>query len=195
MHTDAHPYGHAFGPGMPGQGPLDSHGCRDGIGGTRKGDEKGIPLGVDLVAVPLPERRAQQPPTLRQYADVALAQLLQEARRALHVSEEQRDGSCWQIIPGTSWLGLRLAAAGLLWLWWQQAQFAGRLAEELAESLHIIGAGPGSAPLPARDHGVQGSTDAIGHHFLGPSAFLTRPAQQGIGGGLRSFLDHVSSDA
>src|SRR5438128_73436 len=79
MQTYAHPDRHALGPGMAHQGTLDSHCCRNRIGGTSKSDKESVTLGVNLLAVILRERCAQQVPALRQHAGVPIAQLLQEA--------------------------------------------------------------------------------------------------------------------
>jgi hypothetical protein len=88
VQTHAHPHHHTFRPGMGSEGTLDSHCRRDGIGGASKGEEEGIALRVDLVAVELKECGAQEVPTLVQEAGVALTQLLKQARGPLNVGEE-----------------------------------------------------------------------------------------------------------
>src|SRR5258708_28257895 len=93
---------------------------------------------------------------------------------------------------GPVWLAVRGRLRGL---WWQQAQFAGALAEELAEFLYIVAAGPGCATFPACDIEIQGSTDLIGDILLRPAAFQPSHAQQVIRGGLCCFFGHDSSNA
>src|SRR6266699_1706976 len=145
----------ALGPEMACKSTLDGECSPNCISGTVKDYEEAIALGAGFVAVPPPKRRSRQLAVVGQHADITISQLLQQACGSLHVSEEQRDSSCWQIILGTSWL--RLPAYASLWLRWQQAQFAGAFAEQFAELLHIIGAWPSSAPFPARDVEIQGS--------------------------------------
>lgn len=70
-----------------------SHGCIEGIARTSKRHEEGIALRINFMAPPAVEARPQQVSALREDQSVALAQLLQQARRSLDVSEEQRDGS------------------------------------------------------------------------------------------------------
>src|SRR6266571_173199 len=91
-HADAHRS--AFGPGMRGKGTLGGHGSRDGIGGTRKGEEAGVSLGIDFVPVRLLESRAQHLPVLSQHTAILLPYVLQQERRPLDIGEEQRDRSC-----------------------------------------------------------------------------------------------------
>src|SRR5437899_867789 len=80
-HADAH---HSpFGPGMRGKGALGSHSSRDGIGGTRKGEEKGISLRINFMSVILLESRSQQLPTLSQHMAILLTYVLQQERRPL----------------------------------------------------------------------------------------------------------------
>src|SRR6266516_4542195 len=91
----AHPHRHAFWPDVGEEGSLDSYGRRNRIAGARKGYKEGIPLCVDLVAVPLLECLTEELPAFRQEAGVAVAELLMEACRSLDVGEEQCDRSSW----------------------------------------------------------------------------------------------------
>src|SRR5439155_6192964 len=93
MQTDTHPDRDTAGPGMLCQGPLYGGGSRNRISSACKGHEKGIPLRIDLVTMILCEHLPQQFSAFGQHIGVALAQLLQEARGALYIGEEQRDGS------------------------------------------------------------------------------------------------------
>ena len=67
------------------------------ISSTRKGHEKGISLRVNLVTMPSGKDCPQQATTIRQHTGVVLAQLLQEARRALDISKKQSNGSGRQL--------------------------------------------------------------------------------------------------
>jgi hypothetical protein len=90
-HADVH---HSpFGPGVRGKGALGGHGSRDGIGGKRKSEEKGISLGIDFVPLKLLESRAQHLSALSQHTAISLPYLLQQERRPLDIGKEQRDRS------------------------------------------------------------------------------------------------------
>src|SRR6266571_233534 len=93
VQAHAHLYRHSFRPGMGAEGTLTSDRCRDGIGGARKGHEERIPLRVDLVTMEFEERGTQEGAAHFQEASVALTHLLEQARRALDIGEEQGDGS------------------------------------------------------------------------------------------------------
>jgi hypothetical protein len=82
-----------------------------------------------------------------------------------------------------------LGRSHCVWLF-EQAQVAGFLLKELAEPLDIVRARKSFAGLPAGNHQVIGSANALGDHFLRPSPFKASPAQELIGGGLRGLLDH-----
>ena len=90
-HADAHR--HPFGPGMRGKSALGGHSSRDGIGGTRKGEEQGVSLGIDFVPVKLLESGAQHLSALSQHTAILLTYVLQQERRPLDIGEEQRDRS------------------------------------------------------------------------------------------------------
>src|SRR3989442_691161 len=60
MQADAHTHGHPVGPGMSSKGTLHLY-CRcDSIGGTGKGHQEGIALGVDFVTAKCAERATHQ---------------------------------------------------------------------------------------------------------------------------------------
>jgi hypothetical protein len=82
---------------MAGKSKLGVCRCCHRVSSAGKGDEERIPLHIDLVAVPLLEHGTQELTALRQHVWVALAQLLEQVRRSFDVSEEQRDGSRWQV--------------------------------------------------------------------------------------------------
>jgi hypothetical protein len=90
-HADAHRS--TFGPGMRGKVALGGHGSRDGIGGTRKGEEKGVSLRINFMPVKRLESRVQQLPALSQHMAILLTYVLQQERRPLDIGEEQRDCS------------------------------------------------------------------------------------------------------
>src|SRR5947209_20432471 len=60
MQPNAHPNRDAFGPGMFCENPLNGCGCGNRIGGTGKGDEEGISLGVNFASMKLDEQLPQQ---------------------------------------------------------------------------------------------------------------------------------------
>src|SRR5215469_9100909 len=196
MQADARQHDRILGPIVGGQSMLDSHGCPSRVDGAGKDDKEGIALCIDLIAVPLPKCSAHNLAIIGEQTGVLIAQLLHQMCGFCHVSEEHRQGPCWQIFRRMAWLGpIWLAVRGsLLWLWWQQAQFAGAFAEELAEFLYIVGAGPGGAAFPACDIEIQRGPDAIGDISLRPAAFQPSHAQQVIRGGLFRFFGHDSSN-
>src|SRR5215470_8121708 len=53
VQAHAHAHRHPIGPGMGAEGALGGYRSRDGIAGARKGDEEAVPLGIDLVTIPL----------------------------------------------------------------------------------------------------------------------------------------------
>ena len=61
---------------MSEEGKLGSHRCRNSIGGARKDHEEAFFIRLDLVAMKLEERGAQDGLTGFQEAGVAFAQLL-----------------------------------------------------------------------------------------------------------------------
>ena len=67
-------------------------GCRrDRLGRAREGVEERAALGVDLDAAVAGEGVPQYPPVLGKRLRVAVAELVQQPRRALDVGEEERD--------------------------------------------------------------------------------------------------------
>src|SRR5258708_21876940 len=93
MQANAYPHRCVIRPHMICEGSLYLYSCRDGIGGTSKGNKEGISLGVNFVAVILCEYLSQQVPAVSQHPSLALTQRLQEARRAFDIGEEQRHGA------------------------------------------------------------------------------------------------------
>ncbi len=89
----AHMNGDAVGPGLRSQGALRRYGGGDRVTGTREGDEESVALRVDLVAVELFNRRAEQPRVRGQDFVVLPAELLKQPRRAFDVAEEESDGA------------------------------------------------------------------------------------------------------
>jgi hypothetical protein len=77
---------------------LGERALRRGGGGNRrfcagKGDEERVALGVDLLSPGLVHCPPEDVPVLGQGVRVALAEHLEQARRALDVREEEGDGS------------------------------------------------------------------------------------------------------
>ena len=64
-----------------------------GVGGSGEGDEESVALRVDLDARVPGERVSQRPAMLGEELDVSRPVLLEQPRRALHVGEEEGDGS------------------------------------------------------------------------------------------------------
>ena len=68
----------------------------------REGDEKGVPLRVNLEPAVPPEGLPQDPAVLRQRAGIALrTQLVQQLGRALDVRKEKGDGAAGEIAHNT----------------------------------------------------------------------------------------------
>ena len=63
----------------------------NGIRGPGERHEESVPLSVDLDAVVDVKSLPQQPAVLVQRRRILVAELVQELRRAFHVSEEERD--------------------------------------------------------------------------------------------------------
>ena len=93
--VDAHPHTHldALRPTPGGKRSLRAYGGGDRIARPREGDEKRVPLGVDLAAVVLVECGPQQPLMLAEHLGIAGAQPRQQPRRTLDVAEQKRDGA------------------------------------------------------------------------------------------------------
>ena len=90
-----HPHedGAAVRPVVRGVGALHLDGRLDRVAGAREGEEERVALRVDLDAAALGERVAHQPAVVGEDAVVALAELLQQRRRALDVAEDEGDGA------------------------------------------------------------------------------------------------------
>jgi len=75
-------------------------GCRlDRIRGAGKGAEESIALGVDLDPLVRRHRFADQPPVLGENPLIARAELLEQLRRPLNVSEEEGDSARGEVVP------------------------------------------------------------------------------------------------
>ena len=94
VQAHAHTHLHALGPLVAGKRPLRRNRRGNRIGGGAEDDEERVALRVDLDSAVLRECGAQQPVVLRQDLAVALPpERRQQARRALHVREQERDGA------------------------------------------------------------------------------------------------------
>lgn len=72
---------------MGSQGALSLDDAIERIQGAREGDEEGVALRVDLVAVVGKNRRPQQVALVGQDGGILLAQALEQPRRAFDVGE------------------------------------------------------------------------------------------------------------
>jgi hypothetical protein len=93
--VEAHPHLHR----TAGQSALCFGGGRDGVGRTRERDEESVALRVDLDSIMLPPRLAQDAVMLGEHIGVSVAELLQQPRRPLDISKEERHRPgrelCW----------------------------------------------------------------------------------------------------
>ena len=64
--------------------------CGYGVAGARKCVEERVALGIDLDSSVPAERFAQQPPVLREDGGVLIAELVEQARGAIDVREQER---------------------------------------------------------------------------------------------------------
>jgi hypothetical protein len=91
---EAHPHSerHAVCPGVLHKDPLARYGGRHCIPGPRERHEKSVPLRVNLLAVSLLERGAEEPLMFRHDLSVPpVAEALQESGGAFDVGEEDGD--------------------------------------------------------------------------------------------------------
>ena len=80
------------------EGALGVDRGRDCVARPREREEEGVALRVDLRAAARAEGLAHEPPVVGRDVSVRLvAELLQEARRALDVREDERDGAAGQL--------------------------------------------------------------------------------------------------
>ena len=91
---------------------LRFDGCGDRIAGARKGEEERVALRVDLDAAVLCEALAHQPPVRRQDIVEALAELLEERRRPLDITEDEGDGAAREEEASTEYCE-RVASSGV----------------------------------------------------------------------------------
>jgi hypothetical protein len=84
---------------MLGESSLTGYRCGDGGLGASKRDEERVTLGVDLTAVVLAERLAQDSPMLVEGLPVQFAaQSLEQLGGALNICEEESDGAYRQLV-------------------------------------------------------------------------------------------------
>ena len=69
----------------------------DRIGSSAEGDEERVTLRVHLDALVVGKRRPESPPMLVQCVPIAVAELMQQSRRALDVRKQQRHHAGWEI--------------------------------------------------------------------------------------------------
>jgi hypothetical protein len=95
VHTHPHTQDDAFGPRMLGERALGCHGGVGGAPGFLEHDEELVPPVVDHLSTfgldGLPKKTA----VLTQDLGVAVAETLEELRRAFDVGEEESDGAMW----------------------------------------------------------------------------------------------------
>jgi hypothetical protein len=90
VHPHADPTLDAVGPGVARERALAVDRRLDPVARTGERDEERVALGADLVAVVRDERLTEEPAMVGQQLAVPLAELLEQARRALDVGEEHR---------------------------------------------------------------------------------------------------------
>ena len=91
-----HPYLGALRPRVGGKRALALDCPADGIPGARERVEERVALRVDLAPARGGEDVAQEPPVVGDNLAVLVAQLLEQARRAFDVREQERDGAAWK---------------------------------------------------------------------------------------------------
>ena len=74
VQSHAHPHLNTFWPVVRGQGALDLHRGADRFRGAWEGHEEGIPLGVDLLSVPVGKGFSQDTALVSQQGRVLVAQ-------------------------------------------------------------------------------------------------------------------------
>src|SRR3954469_11446539 len=83
--------------------PIRSHdlpGGRDRVGGTGKGDEEGVTLGVDLDPVMTVDRASQGSPVVGEEIGVSRPVLMDQPGRALDIGEQEGDGAGREVAHG-----------------------------------------------------------------------------------------------
>jgi hypothetical protein len=78
---------------MGSQGTLGGSGSSQSVGGARERNEERVALGIDLAAAVRLKRGAHYPTLRVQHLGVARAKLLDEARGAFDVGEEEGNGA------------------------------------------------------------------------------------------------------
>src|SRR5881227_1812687 len=91
----SHPYSDVdlLRPRMCGDGPLTCQRCGDGVFRTRKDDEEGVALRVDLAAPVFVDERSEELVVLSEDERVVVTEPLQQPRRAFDIREEKGDGA------------------------------------------------------------------------------------------------------
>src|SRR6185503_9374515 len=92
----AYPYLGALRPGVGGKRALALDCSANGIPGARERVEERVALRVDLAPAGGSEDIAQEPPVIGDHLAVLVAQLLEQARGALDVREQERHGPAWK---------------------------------------------------------------------------------------------------
>jgi hypothetical protein len=97
--VDAHPHANvdALRPTLGRQRPLRADRSGDRVARPHERDEERVTLSVDLPAVVLVERRAQQALMLAKHRRVAAAQPRQQPRRTLDVAEQEGHGAAGKL--------------------------------------------------------------------------------------------------
>ena len=73
------------------------------VAGTREGEEERVALRIHLDAIAPAELLAEDPAVLRDDLGVAVAEPLEEVRRAFDVREDEGDGSCGTVPWASLW--------------------------------------------------------------------------------------------
>ncbi|MDQ2981461.1 MAG: hypothetical protein M3R26_03925 [Actinomycetota bacterium] len=100
----SHPHAHllVLRPGLFCQPALGLGGGSEGIVRTTESAEEGVALGVDLDAGVGLDRLSEDPVVALEQLHVRLAELVEQARRALDVGEKERDRAGWEVAHSVS---------------------------------------------------------------------------------------------
>src|SRR3989304_8472703 len=97
MKPYAHPNQRIVRPGMPKNGELDVDSSGKGLSCTGEDYEKGIALGIDFVPAMGAKNRAEKLMMSFQHLRVSVAQVCNEASRALDVRKEEGQSTRWKM--------------------------------------------------------------------------------------------------
>ena len=100
VQPDAHLNASSLGPGMRLQRELRRRRATAGIQRATENDEERVALGAQLVAAMLGQGFAEHRVMGEQHVGVALAELLDESRRAFDIAEKEGDGTGGQAHAG-----------------------------------------------------------------------------------------------